>query len=244
MSFFEGCAFGTLPIMTPPRQKKALLAWSGGKDAAMALWRLQQDPTVSVVGLFTTITEGTRRMPIHGVSEALLKLQADAVGLPLALLALPPNCPNVEYEKRLGALLFEAKRDLGISAAGFGDLFLKEIRTYRETFLAPMGLAPLFPLWGDDTEAMAQANQRAGFKSRIVSVWQGKIKEEWLARDFDEAFRAANRNVDLDPCGENGEFHTFTYAGPNFKAEIKTAPGEIHTEGPYRWIELASLRTP
>lgn len=201
----------------------------------MALWRLQQDPETEVVGLFTTITEGTRRMPIHGVSESLLRLQAESVGLPLATIALPPDCPNTEYERRLGALLFEARRDLGVSAVGFGDLYLNDIRKYRETILAPRGLAALFPLWGKDTKTMAIAIERAGFKSRIVSVWRDKVDERWLGKDFDDTFRSANA---VDACGENGEFHTFTYFGPNFRHEIKTAPGASHTEGPYQWIEL------
>ena len=204
----------------------------------MALWRLQQDPRVSVVGLFTTVNERTGRMPIHGVSESLLKLQAEAVGLPLALLPLPPACPNAEYEKRLAALLLEARRDRGVSAVAFGDLFLADIRKYREGLLAPLGLSPLFPLWGSDTETMARNIEEAGFRSHIVSVWSGKVEEEWLGQDFTAAFRAASS---VDACGENGEFHTFTYAGPNFKHQIKTAPGEIHTEGPYRWIELRLL---
>lgn len=223
--------------MILPKQKRALLSWSGGKDAAMALHQLQKNPAFEVAGLVTTVTETTRRMPIHGVSEALLKRQAQSLNLPLAILRLPQNCPNAEYEARLAQLLFESRRDLAVTAVAFGDLFLKNIRAYREKFLKTQQLEPLFPLWGEDTATRAQEILAAGFKSKIVSVWSGKVEERWLGQDFGEAFLNAQPKKN-DPCGENGEFHTFTYQGPNFKDEVEVALGAIHTEGPYRWIQL------
>ncbi len=228
--------------MTHPRQKSAgknrtLVSWSGGKDAAMALWRLQQSATCEVVGLVSTLNEATGRMPIHGVSEKLLKRQADELGLPLALLPLPANCPNPVYEDRLAALLFESRRDLGVEAVAFGDLFLKDIRQYREAFLKRLSLEPLFPLWGSDTAALAQEILSTGFRGKVVSVWKEKIDEVWLGQDFNQSFLQALQKQN-DPCGEKGEFHTFTCQGPNFKNEITVTLGAIHTEGTYRWIDL------
>jgi diphthamide synthase (EF-2-diphthine--ammonia ligase) len=180
--------------------KRTLLSWSSGKDSAYGLYLLRQTPGIRVEGLFTTVNRTHGRVAMHAVSEALLDLQARAIDLPLRKLEIPYPCSNECYNTVMGAFVHEA-RSQGIEYMAFGDVFLEDIRTYREEKLKSTGIAPLFPLWGLETDHMARA-----------------LLDESLLKDLP---------AHVDPCGENGEFHTFVYDGPIFSKSLKVRTGEI-----------------
>jgi uncharacterized protein (TIGR00290 family) len=203
---------------------KALVSWSSGKDSAYALWRLTQRDAVDVVGLLTTVTKEFRRVSMHGVRESLLEQQAIAVGLPLWKVEIPYPCPNETYEREMGKAL-ERMRTEGIAQIVFGDLFLPDIRQYRESRLVGSGIEPQFPLWGIDTSELARAMIRDGMEARIVCLDPRKIPRELAGRRFDASL-LADLPPTSDPCGENGEFHTFVSNGPMFKHPIPIASGE------------------
>jgi uncharacterized protein (TIGR00290 family) len=205
--------------------ERTLLSWSTGKDSAYALYLLRRTPGIRVEGLFTTVNRTHGRVAMHAVSEALLDLQACAVDLPLRKLEIPYPCPNEKYENVMGAFVHEA-RSQGIECMAFGDLFLQDVRMYREEKLKGTGVAPLFPLWGLSTDTMAQALLDAGFKMIITCVDPRHVPKEFAGRPFDESF-LKNLPVHVDPCGENGEFHTFVYDGPIFSNPLDVRAGEI-----------------
>ncbi len=223
--------------MAHSRQKRALVSWSGGKDAAFALWTLQQRKDTEVMGLICSVEKETGRVPIHGVPHSLIEKQARLLGLPLLVLHLPQPCSNQDYEAHFRQALNAAKNDLSIDCVAFGDLFLKDIRVYREKFLATLDLEPLFPLWEKKTPELARHILAAGFDPLIVSVDSRELEESWLGKKFDANFLKHCPKT-IDPCGENGEFHTFVRQGPTFKKPIGVTPGAIHQQGNYRWIEL------
>lgn len=197
-----------------PKRKRVLLSWSGGKDSAWALHLLQQDPEVELVGLLTTINQHFRRVAMHGVRDELLRKQAEAAGLPLWEVPLPWPCSNEQYEQAMAAACARALTER-VDAIAFGDLFLEDIRAYRESKLAPTGLEPLFPCWGLPTGALAREMIAAGVRAHLVCVDPRHLDATFAGRLFDE-----NLLVELppsvDPCGERGEFHTFVSAGPMF----------------------------
>lgn len=202
-----------------------ILSWSSGKDSAWALHVLRANPAFEVVGLLTTITECFDRVAMHGVRRELLARQADAAGLPLRTVALPYPCPNERYEAAMRAAVAQLGTE-GVTRLAFGDLFLEEVRRYRERLLAGSGVAPLFPLWGRDTRALAVQMTREGLRARIVCVDPARAPHAWAGAHFDEAFvRALPEGV--DPCAENGEFHTFAFAGPMFARPIAVRTGEV-----------------
>jgi uncharacterized protein (TIGR00290 family) len=205
--------------------KRTLLSWSTGKDSAYALYLLRQTPGISVEGLFTTVNKTHGRVAMHAVSEALLDLQARAVGLPLTKLEIPYPCPNEKYETVMGTFVHEA-RSQGIECMGFGDLFLEDVRKYREEKLKGAGITPLFPLWGLKTDTMAQALLDAGFKMIITCVDPRHVPKDFAGSPFDESF-LKSLPANADPCGENGEFHTFVYDGPIFSNPLDVRAGEI-----------------
>jgi uncharacterized protein (TIGR00290 family) len=207
---------------TPTR---ALLSWSGGKDSALALHRLRETDALRVEGLLTTVTDGYDRISMHGVRRALLDAQADAVGLPLRTVRIPPGCSNDEYEARTGAALAAWAAEGG-GAVAFGDLFLEEIRAYRERLLGPHPLAPVFPLWGEDTAALARRFVALGFRAVLVCVDPRQLDARFAGRAYDHAL-LDELPAGVDPCGENGEFHTFVHDGPVFRAPVRLAPGEV-----------------
>jgi len=207
---------------TPTR---ALLSWSGGKDSALALHRLRETDALRVEGLLTTVTDGYDRISMHGVRRALLDAQADAVGLPLRTVRIPPRCSNDEYEARTGAALAAWAAEGG-GAVAFGDLFLEEIRAYRERLLGPHPLAPVFPLWGEDTAALARRFVALGFRAVLVCVDPRQLDARFAGRAYDHAL-LDELPAGVDPCGENGEFHTFVHDGPVFRAPVRLAPGEV-----------------
>jgi uncharacterized protein (TIGR00290 family) len=199
-----------------------VFAWSGGKDSAMALHRLLRDPAFEVVTLLTTVTEGYERISMHGVRRELLRQQAASIGLPLQEVRIPPQCPNTIYESRMaGAVLRFRKR--GIFHMGFGDIFLRDLRAYRESNLARAGMFALFPLWDVDTRELAAGFLSDGFRARTACIDPGKLDKSFAGRELDAAFFRELPPA-VDPCGENGEFHTFVFDGPIFRALSGLSP--------------------
>ena len=204
--------------------KRILLSWSGGKDSAWALYVLRQSHEYDVAGLLTTVNEKLRRVAIHGFREDLLERQAAAVGLPLRKVALPFPCSNEEYESQMALVCERAVRE-GFEGIAFGDLFLEEIRAYREYKLQGTGLVPLFPVWGIPTDELAAEMMAAGLRARLTCVDPKKVPAEFAGREWDAAL-LRELPAGVDPCGENGEFHSFAYAGPMFRAPIAVVMGE------------------
>ena len=200
------------------------LSWSGGKDSALALHALRgagAEPSV----LITTVTEGYDRISMHGVRRELLARQAEAAGIPLLVVSIPPECPNELYEARM-ADAFAAEPLRSTQSVAFGDLFLEDVRAYREQRLAAAGRRAEFPLWGRDTAELAREFVAAGFAAVLVCVDPTKLDAAFAGRHFDSAL-LADLPVGVDPCGENGEFHTFVTAGPIYTAPIAVEQGEI-----------------
>lgn len=203
--------------------KKVLLSWSGGKDSAMALHALRQRPDITVEALLTTITADYERISMHGVRRALLDEQAKALGLPLKEVRITPGADNAQYEARMGAVLADAMTQ-GITACAFGDLFLEEIRAYRDRQLARIGMEALYPVWGRNTRELICEFLDLGFQTIIVCVDPRKLSPDFVGRIIDRALLAELPDH-VDPCGENGEFHTFTFAGPIFRKPVAFTTG-------------------
>ncbi|WP_421353222.1 ATP-binding protein [Aeromonas taiwanensis] len=203
---------------------KVLLSWSSGKDSAWALHRLRQDPSIEVVGLFTTLNEAFERVAMHGVRKRLLEMQAECVGLPLHCIDLPWPCSNEEYGRIMTGFIAGVLVQ-GIHHVAFGDLFLEEVRAYREKQLAGTGITPLFPLRGSDTTDLAREMMAAGLKARICTLDPGKLDVALGGHEFDSGLLAA-LPAGVDPCGENGEFHTLVYDGPMFLRPLAVRVGE------------------
>ena len=201
-----------------------LLSWSGGKDCAWALYLLRQQPAYEVVGLLTTINQHFRRVAMHGYREELLDLQAAAAGLRLWKVPLPWPCSNADYEAVMSTACARAVAE-GIYGIAFGDLFLEDIRAYREQALAPTGLVPLFPCWQLPTADLARTMIAAGLQARLTCVDPRQLNSSFAGRAFDAALLADLPST-VDPCGERGEFHTFVHAGPMFSHTISIRPGE------------------
>lgn len=205
--------------------KKVLLSWSSGKDSAWTLGRLLADPGLEVAGLLTTINESADRVAMHAVRRKLLEAQAEAVGLRLWAIPLPAPCSNSEYEKIMERACSRAVEE-GIEAIAFGDLFLTDVRQYRERQLQGTGLEPLFPLWGRPTGLLAWEMIAAGLRAKITCVDPAQMDRRFAGREFDQSF-LADLPTQADPCGENGEFHSFVYDAPEFRAPLAVRPGEI-----------------
>jgi uncharacterized protein (TIGR00290 family) len=205
-------------------REKVLLAWSSGKDAAFALHLLRGDG-VTVSGLLTTVNDAVERVSMHAVRLSLLRLQAEAVGLPLVEVRLPSPCSNRDYEAAMGSALARA-RDEGVRAVAFGDIFLEDVRRYREAKMEGTGLRPLFPLWGRDTRELAHAMIGAGLRAVLTCVDPCFLPADYAGRSFDAAL-VGGLPPTVDPCGERGEFHTFAWDGPGFQRPVAWRAGEI-----------------
>jgi uncharacterized protein (TIGR00290 family) len=203
---------------------KAWLAWSSGKDSAWALHVLQKSPEVEVVGLLTTVTESFRRVSMHGVRETLLEAQAEALDLPLHRVYIPTPCPDEAYDDAMRAALQRARAD-GVTQVVFGDVSLDDVRAYREDRLREVGMVARFPLWMRDTESLARDMIRGGLRALLTCVDPRKVPREMAGRPYDEPLLASLPDS-VDPCGENGEFHTFVWDGPMFAAPVDVRPGE------------------
>lgn len=204
---------------------KAFLSWSSGKDSAFALLEARRLGVAEVVGVLTTISEVHDRVSMHGVRNALLDRQAAALGLPCLKVPLPSPCPNQIYEARMAAAIGQIKAG-GIRHVVFGDLFLEDIRSWREANLSAAGMAGIFPLWRRNTHALAGEMMERGFTAHLVSLDPRRLDRGFAGRRFDHDLLAA-LPPDVDPCGENGEFHTFVSAGPMFSAPIPISIGEV-----------------
>lgn len=206
-------------------KKKALISWSSGKDSAWTLHVLRQLGEYEIAGLLTTMNATFDRVAMHGTRRALLEAQADAVGLPLRAVSLPWPCSNEQYEHAMRIACAQAVAE-GIEVIAFGDLFLEDVRRYREEKLAGTGLTPLFPLWGMPTGSLIREMIASGLRSRIVCVDPKKLPREFAGRDLDESLLAA-MPAGVDRCAERGEFHTVAYAGPMFRSAIQIESGEV-----------------
>ena len=216
--------------------KRTLLAWSSGKDSAYALHELRNDPSLEIVGLLTTINAARERVTMHAVRVELLSRQAEAAGLPLWPVRIPEPCSNDQYERAMGEAMEHAKAK-GIAAVAFGDLFLEEVRAYREKQLARCAIEPLFPLWGRDTKALAHTMLDAGLRAVLTCVDSKQCPRQFAGRTFDEAL-LKELPASVDPCGERGEFHTFAWAGPMFRRPIPVQIGERRVQGRFVFTDL------
>jgi len=217
--------------------KRALLSWSSGKDSAWAL-HLMRSRDVEISGLLTTFNQAADRVAMHAVRRTLVEAQAEAAGLRVRAVELPWPCSNEEYEARMAEACRTAVAE-GIEAIVFGDLFLRDIRAYREQKLAGSGLDPLFPLWDIPTHELAREMMRSGLRARITCVDKKQLDASFAGREFDEAL-LADLPAGADPCGENGEFHTFAYAGPMFRHPIAVAAGELRDADGFMFADLVA----
>ncbi len=204
---------------------KVVLAWSGGKDSALALHELRRSEHYDVVSLLTTVTDGYDRISMHGVRRVLLEQQARAVGLPLKQVVISQVSTNEEYEQKMRAALDEFQAQ-GISAVAFGDIFLEEVRKYREENMSRIGIQPIFPLWKRDPAELAHTFIALGFRGITSCVDSRVLDARFVGRFFDLAF-LADLPAGIDPCGENGEFHSFAFDGPVFRQAVPYTKGEI-----------------
>jgi uncharacterized protein (TIGR00290 family) len=207
--------------------RRVVLSWSGGKDSALALQALRADPSVEVAGLLTSVTRNYERISVHGVRRSLLEQQVRRLGLPLFTIELEPATTNDLYEAAFLSALGTIRRELpDVSAIAFGDLFLTDVRAYRERLLAGTGYEPMFPLWGLDTTELARKFVRDGFEARLVCVDTTQLDGSFAQRRFDESL-LAELPKGVDPCGERGEFHTFVSFGPGYDAPVAYGVGAI-----------------
>src|SRR5215813_4813936 len=205
-------------------RKRVLLSWSSGKDSAWALHMLRRRSDVDVVGLLTTINERFNRVAMHAVRTDLLRRQAESAGLPLRLISLPFPCGNEVYEERMQTAIGAAQAD-GIEGVAFGDLFLADVRHYRERMMEGTGIAPLFPLWGRPTAELAREMTGGGLRARITCIDPRRMPASLAGKEYNGDFLGALPDG-VDPCGENGEFHSFAFDGPMFNRPVEFAIGE------------------
>jgi uncharacterized protein (TIGR00290 family) len=203
--------------------KRTILSWSSGKDSAWTLHTLRRNGKHEVVALLTTITRDYDRVSMHAVRRELVEAQADAAGLELWTVEIPAVCTNADYEEAMGVTVRRAV-EAGVESIAFGDLFLREIREYREQKLAGSGITPVFPLWDRPTSELAEEMIAGGLRARLTSIDPRVMPRSLAGRDFDRAF-LAGLPPEVDPCGERGEFHTFAYAGPMFARDIPIITG-------------------
>jgi diphthamide synthase (EF-2-diphthine--ammonia ligase) len=216
--------------------KRTLLSWSSGKDSAWTLHVLRRDPAIELCGLVTTVNTQFDRVAMHGVRRAVLEAQAAAAGLPLWIVPLPWPCSNEIYEQRMAEVCQRAIAER-IDAFAFGDLFLEDIRAYRERQLAATGLEPLFPLWEIPTDALARDMIAGGLRARLSCVDTQKLPATFAGRDFDETL-LGDFPPGTDPCGERGEFHTCVYASPMFTTPLPISTGEIVTRDGFTFADF------
>ena len=216
---------------------KILLSWSSGKDSAWALHVMNQQHPGAVAALLTTVNEAVDRVAMHGVLRDVLEAQARAAHLPLHVVSIPDRCPNEIYEQRMGAAVADAVAG-GFTHVAFGDLFLRDVRQYREERLAGSGLTPLFPLWGVPTRSLAREMIAGGLRARLACVDTRVLDERFVGRSFDDSL-LDDLPATVDPCGENGEFHTCVYDGPMFHELMDLEPGRLESRAPFTWAELA-----
>ncbi len=218
------------------RKPIALIAWSSGKDSAWALHEIRRTGGYDIVAALTTVTDTFSRVSMHGVREELLRAQLAAAGLPSIVVRIPFPCPNEVYEREMAAALAQAKSD-GVTHVIFGDLFLADLRAYREEKLAQIGMTGVFPLWLRPTDTLAQEMINAGVEAHLATVDLAKLPSSFAGRRFDNALLSA-LPPGIDPCGENGEFHSFVKSGPMFAQPIRIAVGETVERDGFAYADL------
>jgi uncharacterized protein (TIGR00290 family) len=209
---------------TTVNKEAVVLSWSGGKDSAMVAYHLLASQKYEIAALLTTVTEDYDRISMHGVRRELLERQAESLGIPLHIVMIPKDCPNEIYESRMNAALAHFKAQ-GISKIAFGDLFLADIRQYRDERLALAGMTGLYPIWLRDTDELVRTFIGLGFKAKLACVDTHAIDASFAGRELDASL-LKDLPRSADPCGEHGEYHSFVYAGPIFKRSIACAAGE------------------
>jgi len=219
---------------------KALISWSSGKDSAFALHEVRRAGEFDVVGALTTVTETFGRVSIHGVRQEILKAQCEAARLPQRIVPIPYPCPNEIYEARMGEAVAQAVAD-GVTHMIFGDLYLADIRAYREQKLAGSGITPVFPLWDRPTAELAQAMLAIGLEAFLATVDLKKLPAQFAGRKFG-AQLLADLPEGVDPCGENGEFHSFACDGPMFRVPVDVRVGEVVDRDGFVFADLLSAR--
>src|SRR5947209_11473747 len=217
-------------------RKKVLLSWSSGKDSAWTLHVLRQQGDCEIAGLITTINSAFDRVAMHSSRRQLVEMQAEAARLPLIAVPLPWPCSDVDDECAMKKVCDEAVAQ-GVTAIAFGDLFLEDIRAYRERQLKDTGLEPLFPVWQIPTDELARDMIRSGLKAKLVCIDPKRLSPDFAGRDFDGQL-LRDLPVGVDPCGENGEFHSFVYAGPMFSREIPVVVGETVTRDQFVFADV------
>ena len=213
-----------------------LFCWSGGKDSAMALYTLQQQRHFRVVALLTTVTETYERIAMHGVRRELLRRQAESLGLPLHEVSIPPQCVNSVYEARMEEALGLFYRQ-GVRKVAFGDIFLEDLRAYREKNLARIGMTALFPIWKRDTRELIRFFHQQRFRAVAACVDPKVLDPSFAGRELDESF-FRDLPFDADPCGENGEFHSFVFDGPIFESPVPVRTGEVVNRDGFVFCDL------
>jgi len=216
--------------------KRVLLSWSSGKDSAWSLHVLHQRGEYEVVGLLTTFNEAADRVAMHAVRRELVELQASAADLPLWSVPLPWPCSNEQYELLMAETCTKAVAD-GIEAIAFGDLFLEDVRAYREKQMRNTGLLPIFPLWGQPTRDLAKQMISSGMRAKVTCIDTEKLDASFAGREFDENLLAALPGG-VDPCGEKGEFHSFVYSGPMLRVDIPVSVGETVIRDQFVFADL------
>ncbi len=216
--------------------KRILLSWSSGKDSAWALHLLRKMHEYEVVGLLTTFNESADRVAMHGVRRSLVRAQAEAANLPLWEVELPWPCSNEQYERAMKSACERALQN-GVECLAFGDLFLSDIRAYREKQLSGTGLEPLFPVWAIPTATLARQMIASGIRAKLTCVDSAQIDPQFAGREFD-ARLLSDLPSSADPCGENGEFHSFVYAGPMFSEPIYIESGEVVQRDQFFYADL------
>jgi uncharacterized protein (TIGR00290 family) len=220
--------------------EKALLCWSGGKDSAIALYEVQKTKKYEIAGLLVTLNEEYDRVSMHGVPRSLVEQQARYLGLPIEEVFLPKSSSIREYESRMSRVLIEFQQK-GVSSAVFGDIFLEDVRKYREDNLLKSGMKGVFPLWGKDTAELVRSFITLGFRAVVTCVDAKVLDKSFIGRSIDDGF-LAELPPDVDPCGENGEFHSFVYDGPIFKQPIAFTMGELVLRDSFYFGDLVPNR--
>jgi len=219
---------------------RTLLSWSSGKDSAWALHQLKSRPDIELIGLFTTVNQAFDRVAMHGVRTELLQQQAEAASLPLHIIEIPYPCSNEEYAARMSDFIKKAKT-LRTDAFAFGDLFLEDIRQYRQEKLAQTGIKALFPLWNTPTRQLAHDMIKGGLKAKLTCIDPKKLHRDFAGKEFNQSL-LNELPSNIDPCGENGEFHSFVYDGPMFNTPIKIITGNTEERDGFMFCDLLPER--
>lgn len=217
-------------------KERIVVSWSGGKDSALALYKILKSDQYIVDSLFTTVTEGYNRISVHGVRESLLEKQAKSIGIPLRKMYIPEVSSHAIYKERMDEQLKQVRND-GIKIMMFGDIFLEDVRSYREELVEKQEIKAIFPLWGQPTDKLIREFLSLGFETVTTCIDTEKLTDKFLGRKIEENF-IKELPEKVDPCGENGEFHTFTYSGPLFKRDLHLTIGDKVDKGRFHFCDL------